>query len=86
MDAKVTVLMSVYNEDLSILSKSIDSIINQSYKEFRLLIIIDNPNNIDAINEGINGLKEFKNKVMIFLNQLVIYPLIQRLLCLILTL
>ena len=50
MDAKVTVLMSVYNEDLSILSKSIDSIINQSYKEFRLLIIIDNPNNIDAIS------------------------------------
>ncbi|WP_288760918.1 glycosyltransferase [uncultured Veillonella sp.] len=47
---KITVLMSVYNEKVDLLSKSINSILNQSYRDFIFLIILDNPQNLDAIN------------------------------------
>ena len=41
----VTVLMSTYNEAESVLREAIYSILNQSYTDFELLIIIDNPSN-----------------------------------------
>lgn len=47
---KITVLMAVCNEKVDLLSKSIDSILNQSYRDFIFLIIVDNPQNLDAIN------------------------------------
>ncbi|MFD1466071.1 glycosyltransferase [Lapidilactobacillus mulanensis] len=39
----LSVLMSVYNEDRSDITESIDSILGQSYKDFELVIVLDNP-------------------------------------------
>lgn len=42
--------MSTYNESLLVLSKSIQSILNQTYSNIEFLIVIDNPNNHELIN------------------------------------
>lgn len=42
---KISVIMPVYNEKLSWIQKSIDSILNQSYTNIELIIILDNPEN-----------------------------------------
>ena len=38
---KASVLMSVYNEEDNLLKSSIESILNQSFKEFEFLIVDD---------------------------------------------
>lgn len=43
----VSVIMSTYNEPIFMLEKSIDSIINQSYKNIEFIIINDNPGRCD---------------------------------------
>lgn len=45
---KVSVIMSVYNEEIGILREAIESILNQSYKNIQFIIIIDNPGYEDA--------------------------------------
>ena len=47
----VSVLMSVYNETENEILESVWSIINQTYKEWELLIVNDNPNSL--VYEGI---------------------------------
>ncbi|MGX7150927.1 glycosyltransferase [Enterococcus ureasiticus] len=58
MREKVSVLMSVYNENLDWLKDAVESIINQTYTNFEFLIIVDNPFNF----ENINYLKEWTVK------------------------
>lgn len=45
----ITVLMTVYNERKEVLKASIESILDQTFSSFKFLIIIDNPNNKNAI-------------------------------------
>lgn len=45
----VSIIMSVYNEKQDWLKKSIESILNQTYDNFEFIIILDNPNNFEAI-------------------------------------
>lgn len=42
----VSVIMSVYNERVKWLTESIESILNQTYKEIEFIIVLDNPNNL----------------------------------------
>ena len=46
---KISVLMSTYKEDISLLRESIESILNQTYKDFEFIIILDNPDNKEHI-------------------------------------
>ncbi len=46
----VSVLMSTYNEDNTVLSEAINSILNQTHSNLEFIIINDNPDNIDMIN------------------------------------
>lgn len=41
----VSVIMSTYNESLDELRKSVDSVLNQTYKNFEFIIVNDNPEN-----------------------------------------
>lgn len=45
----ISVVMSVYEENELGIKRSVDSILNQTFKDFELIIIIDNPNNTEAI-------------------------------------
>lgn len=44
---KISVIMSAYNESFDELSRSIDSIINQTYQNIEFIIVSDNPENQD---------------------------------------
>lgn len=55
---KISVLMSTYKEDISLLRESIESILNQTYKDFEFIIILDNPDN----KEHIKCIQEYAEK------------------------
>lgn len=44
-EAKISVLMSVYNEPLTFVQAAVDSILLQSYKNLEFIIVVDNPKN-----------------------------------------
>ena len=46
MKSEISIIMSVYNEPLLWLKESIESILNQTFKDFEFIIVLDNPNNI----------------------------------------
>lgn len=51
---ETSVIMATYKEDIIFLKQSIESILNQTYKDFEYIIILDNPENqkhIQLINE-----------------------------------
>lgn len=53
----VSVVMSIFNEKVDRISNSIESILSQTYKDLELIIILDDPSNIEAkyfIEEIIN--------------------------------
>ena len=58
--SEVTVLMATYNEKKEILLQAIESIQNQTLKNFEFLIIIDNPKNLEIIKEVKKKVKEDK--------------------------
>lgn len=43
----ISVLMSVYNEQVDNLSLAINSILNQTYKDLEFLIVLDSPENVE---------------------------------------
>lgn len=45
----VSVIMSVYNEKATELSEAVDSIINQTFRDFEFIIVSDNPENTELI-------------------------------------
>ena len=54
----VSVILSAYNEEERWFREAVESIINQSYENFELILILDNPNN--TLLEGI--ISEYANK------------------------
>lgn len=48
MKIDVSIIMSVYNETIEQLEKSIYSILNQNFSNFEFIIVLDNPSNIAA--------------------------------------
>lgn len=64
----VTVLMTVYNEKVEWIKESIESLINQSYKNIEIIIVIDKPdekNIIDLLDDYVNKY----NFIKVLLNQ-----------------
>lgn len=45
----ISVIMSCYNESSSELSEAVDSILNQTYRDFEFIIVCDNPENDELI-------------------------------------
>ena len=64
-NAKLSVLMSIYNETESQIRESVNSILNQSFCDFEYIIVCDNPIRNKEIESLING---FKDKRIIYLN------------------
>jgi glycosyltransferase involved in cell wall biosynthesis len=59
---KVSVLMTVYNTDFSYSKRAIDSVLNQDFKDFELIIIDDGSNDINW-KQLIQYADNFKDKV-----------------------
>ena len=46
---KVTVLMTTYNESKNLFEESLKSILQQTYKDFNVMVVVDNPKNTEVI-------------------------------------
>ena len=67
MDCKVSILMSIFNESRDEMQDSIESILNQTFSEFELIIVIDNPlrNDIYSFLQDTYG---YENRIRIYKN------------------
>lgn len=65
---RLTVLMVVYNEPLDFVRVQIDSILNQTYKDFSFLILSDNPNNM-KLNRFIAEFTKNDKRVRFLVNE-----------------
>ena len=63
--------MSAYNEKIDWFEKSLISILNQTIKEIELILIIDNPNNIELINIA-KKYSQKDNRIKLLINSFVI--------------
>ena len=67
MEDLVSVLMSVYKEPVEWIEKSVESIINQSYKNIEFVIILDDPTNYKA-SEYLENIKIRDSRVILIRN------------------
>ena len=65
---KISVVMSTYNETKDDLEKAIKSILNQTFKEFEFLIILDNPQN-EVHKNIIMRFKEQDERIKFYINE-----------------
>lgn len=63
----VSVIMSAYNEQEKWIKRAIESIINQSYSNIEILIVLDNPTNIE-LDRIIQGYKDKDNRIIYIKN------------------
>lgn len=64
---KLSVIMTVYNEKADWLKKSIESILNQSFDKFELIIILDDPSNEELANI-VSKFKELDSRIKSYTN------------------
>jgi len=58
----ISVLMSVFNTDFTLVKRAIDSVLQQDYTKFELIIIDDGSHN-DVQNQLFNYIKKHENKI-----------------------
>ncbi len=63
----ISVIMSTYKEKKEWLVLSIESILNQSYKDFEFIIVIDNPDNKELI-EVVEGYANKDSRIIVLKN------------------
>lgn len=69
MSPLVSVIMSVYNEKRSELSKSINSILEQTYKNIEFIIVNDNPEN-NSVKKVLNEFQIHNDNIKIINNSI----------------
>lgn len=65
---ETSVIMATYKENISYLKESIESILNQTYKNFEYIIILDNPNNEEHIRL-INMYMKQDKRIRFYINE-----------------
>ncbi len=65
---EISVIMSTYKESIELLKKSIESILNQTYKDFEFIIILDDPTNNEHI-ECIEKYAQNDKRIRFFINK-----------------
>ena len=61
-NVKVSVIMSVYNTDFQLVKRALDSVLNQDFQDFEIIIIDDGSNN-DSQNQILKFAIEHENKI-----------------------
>lgn len=59
---KVSVLLSVYNTNFILVKRALDSVLNQDYQDFEIILIDDGSDN-DTQNQLLNYAKKFEEKI-----------------------
>lgn len=66
--AEVSVIMSTYKEDINVLKEAVNSILNQTFKNFEFIIILDFPDNLE-IKKLIEGYQEQDPRIKFYINE-----------------
>lgn len=64
----ISVLMSVYDEPRVFVEKAVNSILNQTYKNFEFLIVVDKPDNYQIISY-LRNIETSDSRVKVFINE-----------------
>lgn len=64
---KVSIIMSIYNEPEYMIKQALESLVNQTYKNIEIIVILDNPNNHSAI-QLMNKYKDTDSRIRFFIN------------------
>lgn len=62
-NVKVSVIMSVYNTDFQLIKRALDSVLNQDFQDFELIVIDDGSDN-DSQNRILKYAIEHENKII----------------------
>ena len=68
MNPKVSILMSIYNENESEILKSINSLITQTYCNVEIIVIVDNPLEKGRYEEILMPYED-NNKIIVYYNE-----------------
>lgn len=66
--SKVSVIMSTYKEPIDWIRQSIDSILNQTYNEIEVIIVVDNPEYKELLSM-LNNYAETDNRICVIINE-----------------
>ena len=58
----ISVIMATYNTDLEMLKKSVESILNQTFRDFKFIIIDDGSTN--GTDEYLNGIQDNRVRII----------------------
>lgn len=64
----ISVIMSTYREPIEYIRSSISSILNQTYKDIELIIVFDDPKNMELI-QFVSSLAEKDNRIRYYVNE-----------------
>ena len=64
MDPMISVIMTVFNEDISLIKQSLNSILLQSYVNKEIIVVLDNPGHKKAID----FLNSYENEIIFLIN------------------
>ena len=67
-NVKITVVMPVYREKIEHLRMAIESILDQTWRNIQLIIILDDPNN-SLLKNVINDYIEKDSRVLLYINE-----------------
>lgn len=65
---QVSVVMATYNEKKIWIKQAIDSILNQTYRDFEFIIVLDNPNNIE-LRELLEWYRKKDKRIIVLINK-----------------
>lgn len=68
MNEKVSVLMSIYKEPLDWIETSVESILNQTYKNIQVVLISDNPESVE-LTQYLKKVQEKDKRVLVIINE-----------------
>lgn len=64
----ISVIMSTYNEDLKWITESVESVLNQKYKNFEFIIVLDNPANSE-LKSILESYAQRDNRIYLIINK-----------------
>ncbi len=68
MSEKIAVIMTAYNEEQEWVCECVDSVLEQTYSDLHLYVLLDNPEN-DALKELLRSYEEKDSRVSLFVNE-----------------
>ena len=69
MRYELSVIMSVYNEQLSWIRESVNSILTQTFREFEFIIIVDNPQIDEECRNYLNNIAKTDIRIRLIYNE-----------------